>query len=249
MSSAREAALRVLTACRTSGRLGGCGAEGAAEPGRLVAAGRGALQPVWFTAWCKTSCCWIFISLPIAPRSRITCSRRCWTSCGSGAYQILFLDKVPDSAAVNRSVELAKLMQARTGCRAGERGAAQALPQSGVLPPIPDRDTVQYLSIRYSHPKWLVKRMLRAAGAGGGGGVSGRGQRGRAPMTVQVNPLKTDAASSWRSWRRRASTAEPHPWVPDCLELQRSRGSGPRWPPFQAGRISGAGPGRQAGQP
>ena len=28
------------------------------------------------------------------------------------------------------------------------------------LPAVPERDTVTYLSVRYSHPKWLVKRLL-----------------------------------------------------------------------------------------
>lgn len=41
-----------------------------------------------------------------------------------GAYQILFLDRVPDSAAVNTSVGLAKLSRARTGSRTCQRRAA-----------------------------------------------------------------------------------------------------------------------------
>ena len=81
-----------------------------------------------------------------------------------GAYQILYLDRVPDSAAVNTSVELAKISgrgQASGLVNAVLRKIAQ---NKTALPPIPERDEVKYLSIRYSHPKWLVKRLLAILG-------------------------------------------------------------------------------------
>ncbi len=81
-----------------------------------------------------------------------------------GAYQILFLDKVPDSAAVNEAVELAK--RSGRGQAAGLVNAVlRKLSQNkNALPSIPDRDEAKFLSIRYSHPKWLVKRLLELLG-------------------------------------------------------------------------------------
>lgn len=43
-----------------------------------------------------------------------------------GAYQILFLDKVPDRAAVSEAVELGQTVRSGPGRRLGERCVAQA---------------------------------------------------------------------------------------------------------------------------
>ena len=63
-----------------------------------------------------------------------------------GAYQILFLDKVPDRAAVSEAVELAK--RSGRGQAAGLVNAVlRKLSQNkNALPPIPDRDEAKFLS-------------------------------------------------------------------------------------------------------
>ena len=82
-----------------------------------------------------------------------------------GAYQILFLQRVPEHAAVYESVELVK--SARLKSAAGFVNA--------VLRKVADRDlektrkafdepTAPALSIRYSHPEWLVGRWLTRFG-------------------------------------------------------------------------------------
>ena len=152
-----------------------------------------------------------------------------------GAYQILFLDKIPDSAAVNTSVELAKL---------SKRGQASGLVNAVLrklsqnkesLPPIPDRDEVQRLSIQYSHPKWLTKRMVN---------LLGREEAERflasnnqiAPLTIQVNPLKTTMESLTEELRQPGVEVRPHAWVPDCLELSGT-GDLTALPAFQEGKF------------
>lgn len=83
----------------------------------------------------------------------------------AGVYQIMFMDKVPESAAVNESVNLAR--------RYGHKGTAGLV--NGVLRNIvrslseisyPDRekDPVQHIAVKYSHPAWLVKRWLEEFG-------------------------------------------------------------------------------------
>ncbi len=84
-----------------------------------------------------------------------------------GAYQIAFLDRVPDSAAVNECVELVK--------RAGRSFSAPfvnavlrslardraALPP----PPVSRSPDAQALAAAFAHPQWLVERWLRAFGS------------------------------------------------------------------------------------
>ena len=152
-----------------------------------------------------------------------------------GAYQILFLEKVPDSAAVNTSVELAKL---------SGRGKASGLVNAVLrkislnkqnLPPIPDRDETRYLSIRYSHPRWLVKRLLAWLGREDAEAFLAA-DNAVAPLTVQVNPLKTTPEELTAALEGAGVRVRPHPWVPGCLELENS-GNLTALPGFREGHF------------
>lgn len=80
-------------------------------------------------------------------------------------YQILFLDKVPDYAAVNEAVEFVKKLQ-------GQKHADQTnavlrniiRSKDGIRYPDPEEDLVGYFSAYYSHPTWMVKRWLARFG-------------------------------------------------------------------------------------
>jgi 16S rRNA (cytosine967-C5)-methyltransferase len=80
-------------------------------------------------------------------------------------YQILFLDKIPDYAAVNEAVEFIKKLQ-------GQKPADQANAvlrniirnKEGIRFPDPAEDIVAYYSTYYSHPAWLIKRWLNQFG-------------------------------------------------------------------------------------
>ena len=152
-----------------------------------------------------------------------------------GAYQILFLDKVPDRAAVSEAVELAK--RSGRGQAAGLVNAVlRKLSQNkNALPSIPDRDEVKFLSIRYSHPKWLVKRLLELLGRGETEAFLAADNTA-APLTVQVNPLKTTQEKLTAELEALGVRVTPHVWVPGCLELSGT-GDLTALEPFQAGHF------------
>lgn len=134
-----------------------------------------------------------------------------------GVYQILFLDKVPDRAAVNEAVTLAK-----SAGRAQASGLVNAVlrkisQNQANLPQLPEEAAAQ-LSIRYSHPAWLVERLLDLLGAEQTEAFL-RLNNETAPMTVQVNPLKTTAEALARELADAGVSVRRHAWVPDCLEL------------------------------
>jgi len=215
--SARESALRVLSACRTGGawadaalaaelKRAGLNAADAALTSRIV---YGVMQNRMLLddrleAYCTQRLS--HLQQPLPDILRI------------GAYQILFLDKVPDSAAVNESVELAK---------ASKRGAAAGLVNAVLrrlsqnkehLPSIRAEDEIGQLSVETSHPRWLTERMAALLGTDGAEAFL-RENNEIAPVTVQINPLKTDADRLLRELSGCGVTAKPHDWVPDCLEL------------------------------
>ena len=232
--NARDTALHVLVSCRTAGawadaalkanlrRDGLSGAE-AALCSRIV---YGVMQnrlllDFYLGAYCSQKI--DHLQPPLAEILRV------------GAYQILFLNKVPHSAAVNQAVE-----QAKANGRAKASGLVNAVLRQvsrnkNHLPPIPDRDEIQHLSIRYSHPKWLVKRLLTLLGREAAEAALAA-DNAPAPLTIQVNPLKTNAEALAAALESSGVTIQAHPWVPGCLELEHA-GDLTALAPFQDGKF------------
>lgn len=81
-----------------------------------------------------------------------------------GMYQLLFLDRVPSSAAVNETVKLAHTLATR-GAGFINAVLRQADRQrDSIKYPDRDRSPSDYLSARYSHPVWIVKEWERQLG-------------------------------------------------------------------------------------
>ncbi|HBW38439.1 16S rRNA (cytosine(967)-C(5))-methyltransferase RsmB [Desulfosporosinus sp. BICA1-9] len=80
-----------------------------------------------------------------------------------GAFQLLYADRVPPAVAVNESVELAKGYPKYTGL---VNVVLRKVMSTAWEFPWPDskRETVRYLSVRYSHPEWMIQRWLKRWG-------------------------------------------------------------------------------------
>ncbi len=78
-----------------------------------------------------------------------------------GLFQILFLDRIPDSAAVNTSVELAKKHR-RKWATGFINGMLRRTAAGQIKPVWPDRqqDPAAYLSAYHAFPDWLISRWL-----------------------------------------------------------------------------------------
>ena len=135
-----------------------------------------------------------------------------------GVYQIVFLDRIPDSAAVNESVNLTRQFG-----RAQAAGLVNAVLRKVVqnkdnLPKPSGRDDVQYLSITHSHPKWLVKKLISILGKDETE-VFLKANNGTVPTTVQYNPLRTTPDALVSALAEEGVTAQAHRWVPGCFTL------------------------------
>lgn len=81
-----------------------------------------------------------------------------------GMYQILELDRIPDSAAVNESVKLIAKYSNK-----GAKGFTNAILRNIVrlknkLPEIDKENILDCLSIKYSYPKWLIEMWIKQYG-------------------------------------------------------------------------------------
>ena len=131
-----------------------------------------------------------------------------------GLYQIYEMDKIPESAAVNESVDLAKKY-----CK--KQRFAPGLVNGVLRNAVKTKGSLKEpasLEDKYSHP-WELIRLLRD--------YVGRDRIERmlkanneAPRTtVQVNTLKTTLDQLWIQLEGEGVTTEPHGWMKDCLVL------------------------------
>jgi 16S rRNA (cytosine967-C5)-methyltransferase len=83
-----------------------------------------------------------------------------------GAYQILYMDRVPDHASVNESVNLTRLSR-RTEHLSGLVNATLRnliKNRKHIKLPDPQKDLGRRLSVEFSHPEWMVRRWLARLG-------------------------------------------------------------------------------------
>ena len=139
-----------------------------------------------------------------------------------GLYQMLFLTKIPQSAAVNCSVELT-----RTHCKNPRApGMVNAILRSlqrnlNQLPTIPQNDLAEYFSILYSHPVWLVEELLPLLGSEGTAEFL-QANNSQPPMTAMVNTTKAAAQEATELLTEQGVEVTPHPWLENCLILNKT---------------------------
>ena len=150
------------------------------------------------------------------------------------AYQIIFLDRIPNHAAIDEAVEQTKRgnLKAKGLVNAVSRRIAE---HADSLPEVPRGDLAEYLSIQYSHPKWLVARFLDELGAEDTEALL-QANNADTPIYAQVNTLNADTAQVIASLKTEGVEAERHPWLPDCLILKHT-GSLTKCKAFRNGAI------------
>lgn len=132
-------------------------------------------------------------------------------------YQLLFMDKIPASAAVNEAVLLCKkLGYARVSgfCNAILRKLAACCPDD--LPDIPGEGSAEYLSIKFSHPQWLAETIVQRRGYEAAKAFFAANNT--APETcLQVNTLKTTVSKLLTLLKSAGIACRQHEWLPDCI--------------------------------
>ena len=84
-----------------------------------------------------------------------------------GLYQLYFMDKIPDSAAVNESVSLLTRFTAKKNSEAFANAVLRRAAREKGRNYLPDRssDEIKYLSIKYSVPGWICGKWREELGA------------------------------------------------------------------------------------
>ncbi|MGM9522084.1 MAG: 16S rRNA (cytosine(967)-C(5))-methyltransferase RsmB [Oscillospiraceae bacterium] len=131
-------------------------------------------------------------------------------------YQILFLTKIPDHAAVSEGVELSKKYSKHAS------GLVNAVlrrisENRNSLPEIRG-SAEEKLSIRFSHPLWLVKRLSSEFGIHRCEKIL-VANNSPAPITIQVNTIKTTSDELLIKLKDSGICAVKHPFLPDAINV------------------------------
>lgn len=106
-------------------------------------------------------------------------------------YQILFLNKIPDYAAVNEAVEFIKKIQGQRTADLINAILRNIIRNKNSLRyPDPNEDLVEYFSSFYSHPSWMVKKWIARFGREATEALL-QANNERPSLTIRVNTLKT----------------------------------------------------------
>lgn len=153
-----------------------------------------------------------------------------------GLFQICKLDRVPDFAAVNTSVELCKARDRRSAgfVNAVLRRAAAQWRQVR-LPSATERPA-EHLAVRLSHPLWLVERWLEAFGPAATEALLEVNNQ-VAPTVARVNRQRTDRDALLRRWRTASVEARPTRYAEAGIELAGDAGA-QRLPGFVEGDFA-----------
>ena len=232
MGSAREAAMLTLAACERQGawsdgylkrilREQGLDRRDAALASRLC---YGVLQNKLLLDWhlarfCKNK----LTSLDV----KVLCNLRV------AAYQILFLDKIPPSAAVNEAVELTKKHCRNPRAAGMVNGILRAMLREEKHPELNRYDKVESLSLKYSHPVWLVEQFSAALGWEGTEALLAENNR-QPPTTAQANPLRVSPTELAEALQKEGVEVQLHPWLSGCF-LLHGTGDLERLSSFQKG--------------
>ncbi|MCR4615232.1 MAG: 16S rRNA (cytosine(967)-C(5))-methyltransferase RsmB [Clostridiales bacterium] len=134
-----------------------------------------------------------------------------------GAYQILYMDKIPVSAAVNESVKLA--INNRCKFASGLVNAVlRKVASYGEVLPDPG-DNCKYLSVKYSCSEEIVSLWLKAYGRENTMGIL-ENSIGNVPTVLRVNTTKITSGELIEKLSAEGITALPCKEVEDALTIE-----------------------------
>lgn len=149
-------------------------------------------------------------------------------------YQMLYLDRVPERAAVHEAVEIAK-KRGHKGIAAVVNGVLRSVQRDGLRTFDDIADPVQRLAVETSHPAWLLRRWSSQYGLEKTTEMAL--ENNKTPLqTVRVNTTKVTPEEAIRQLEAEGLKAEQSPRIPECLIV--SEGQPVRTEAFRQGLIT-----------
>lgn len=112
-----------------------------------------------------------------------------------GIYQIYFTENIPDSAICNEAVKITKMI-GKNRLSGFVNGVLRNISRNKNKEFLPDKnkDLLNYLSVKYSHPKWIVDTHIKDYGEKFTEDLLTFNNK-KPPLIIRVNTLKIDRES------------------------------------------------------
>jgi len=140
-----------------------------------------------------------------------------------GAYQLLFLDRMPHYAAVDQSVRLSRQYGRRKTVGLTNAVLRDIIKKRYSSLYIESGDPVRDLSVRYSHPQWLVKRWIDELGLQEAESLLAADNR-PSQVTASVHPGRMTDRELCNRLEQAGFCPRPHDLVPGAIVMGKPEG-------------------------
>jgi len=139
-----------------------------------------------------------------------------------GIYQLGYMDRIPDSAAVDESVKLTR-QSGHNSASGFVNGILRSYIRAGKTTPLPDRkkEPLLWLSLRYSCPMWIVELWRESYGEELCEHILSS-LSGRAPIFARVNTMRTNRDELIDRLEREGVKAEAYPVMDNAVLLENT---------------------------
>jgi 16S rRNA (cytosine967-C5)-methyltransferase len=142
-----------------------------------------------------------------------------------GLYQLRFLTRIPQSAAVNESVNLAHEARLRSAANFINAVLRRATREPNYDPAALATDALERIAIATSHPAWLVARWIDFFGADEAESFA-RANNDTPPVAFRVNPLRAAEPEVFARLREAGVEARPSRLVSGAWRAESAGGAG-----------------------
>lgn len=134
-----------------------------------------------------------------------------------GTYQILYMEKVPDSAACNESVKLA-VKKGFQSLKGFVNGVLRSISRGKENISYPQEGTLSYLSIKYSMPEWILTMWLSEYTMEVVEKIL-KGFLEQKTTSIRVNTEQTSVKELWDCLEKESVSVEPGRYLPYALRI------------------------------
>ena len=139
------------------------------------------------------------------------------------AYQLLYMERIPASAACNEAVKLARSISNEGSAKFVNgvlRGLLRKQAAGELTFPDSEKDDAGYLALKYYHPRWLVKRWLGPWGKEGTERLLAF-DNSAAPVCLRTNTLVTTRAELLQSLTELGAEVRASEWSADGIVCEK----------------------------
>jgi 16S rRNA (cytosine967-C5)-methyltransferase len=152
-----------------------------------------------------------------------------------GLFQIQFLQRIPASAAVHTSVELAKHSGRKWAAGFVNGVLREAIRQADRIPwPDPEKEPLAYMAVTHAFPEWLISRWTHRWGAEATDALC-RAVNTVPDITLRTNTLRIPRGELIRAISAEAEAVRETSYSPEGISLTRVNRPLPQWPAFIEG--------------